>query len=60
MLWDLIMIIIPNDGQFKHDITEWNHYGIIYNGKILSVVINGKIDTQIQRKYQIAVTQNQK
>ena len=44
----------PQHGQVKHNLTEWNHYGIVYDGKFLTIYINGQVDTQIERRYKTA------
>lgn len=49
----------PNNGEVNHNVTEWNHYGIVYDGKMLSIYINGEMDTQIDRNYKTASTLNQ-
>eukprot|EP01084_Bolivina_argentea_P289606 497345_1 len=49
----------PNDGYVKYDLTKWNNYGIVYDGKDLIIYVNGEIDTKIDRKYVTANTLSQ-
>lgn len=49
----------PENGAVNYDVTNWNHYGIVYDGKILTIYVNGEIDIQIDRMYKTASTLNQ-